>query len=306
SPYDALLLAGGGVPRRLAIPGADLPEICYFRTLDDYLALRRQAEPGRGALVIGGGFIGAELAAALAVNKIAVTWLFPGPYPCHRLFPAGLGAALRRLYERHGVRVLAGDVPAQFERSGARVVVRTRAGRELKADLVAAGVGIEPETALARQAGLSVGDGILVDERLRASVPGVYAAGDAARFPCPALGRRLRFEHWDNARGQGAAAGHNMAGGRQDYAHLPYFFSDLFDFGYEAVGEIDSSLETFCDWREENRVGVVYYLKEGRVRGVLACGLWNRMDAARALIRDTKAVKPADLRGLLLAEPAVP
>ena len=304
APYDALLLAPGGAPRRLPIPGGDLSEVRYFRTLDDYLRLRQDAEPGRSALVIGGGFISCELAAALAMNKIAVTMLFPGSTPCRRLFPESLGAALRRLYELHGVRLLAGDVPVEIKRTGSRLETRTRAGHVVRTDLIAAGVGLSPETELARRAGLLVEDGIQVDERLRTSVPNVYAAGDAASFPCAALGRRWRFEHWDNAMRQGAAAGRNMSAGRETYAHLPYFFSDLFDFGYEAVGEIDSGLETLCDWREENRVGIVYYLKDTRVRGVLACGLWNRMEAARALIRSGKAVKPDDLKGLFL-DPAI-
>jgi NADPH-dependent 2,4-dienoyl-CoA reductase/sulfur reductase-like enzyme len=301
--YDRLLLAPGGTPRRLAIPGGDRPDICYFRTVDDYLRLRSEAESGRSALIIGGGFIACELAASLAINKIAVTMLFPGPYPCRRLFPAGPGNYLRRLYERHGVRLLADDAPVSVSRSGPHLTVHTRAGHEVKADIIAAGVGILPNVDLARQAGLAVEDGITVDERLRASRPDVYAAGDAAAYPSAVLGRRLRFEHWDNAQSQGAHAGWNMSGGRETYLHLPYFFSDMFDFGYEAVGEIDSALETFCDWREEYRSGVIYYLKDSRVRGVMAINLWDRMEAARALIRAGKALKPESLRGLILEQP---
>ena len=156
--------------------------------------------------------------------------------------------------------------------------------------MVAVGVGIAPQTALAREAGLTLRDGVVVDKFLETSRPGIYAAGDLAAFPCPALGRRLRMEHWDNARAQGLRAGDNMAGGRQAYDYLPYFFSDLFDFGYEAVGDVDSSLQTRYEWQEENRKGLVYYLKDGRVRGALMCNVWGKVDAARELIMDGEKV----------------
>jgi NADPH-dependent 2,4-dienoyl-CoA reductase/sulfur reductase-like enzyme len=289
--YEKLLLAAGGAPRRLPIPGGGLEGVCYLRTLDDYLYLREQAAPGRCAVVIGGGFIGSEIAAALTSNRLNVTMVFPSPYLCSRVFPEGLGRAVQRAYQDRGVNVLCNDEPVSIEMVRGRFRTRTRAGHEIDSDLVAVGAGIAPQTALASAAGLAVRDGVVVDKFLETSRSGIYAAGDLAAFPCPALGRRLRMEHWDNARAQGLCAGRNMAGGREPYAYLPYFFSDLFDFGYEAVGDVDPALETRCDWQEEDKTGTVYFLKDGRVRGALMCNVWGKVDAARELIlKGDKAV----------------
>ena len=157
--------------------------------------------------------------------------------------------------------------------------------------------------ALAEQAGLAVEDGILVDEHLRTSQEAIYAAGDVARFPNPALGRRVRVEHEDNANTMGAAAGRNMAGAARPYTHLPFFYSDLFDLGYEAVGDLDAGLETVADWKEPHREGVVYYLGDGRVRGVLLWNVWEQVDAARRLIAEPGPFRAQDLPGRLPAAP---
>jgi NADPH-dependent 2,4-dienoyl-CoA reductase/sulfur reductase-like enzyme len=182
------------------------------------------------------------------------------------------------------VRVLAGDVVVAVEERGVEAVVRTRAGAELTADAVVAGLGIEPELGLARAAGLRCGDGIEVDAQLRTSAPDVFAAGDVARFPCEALGGSARVEHEDAALTTGRCAGRNMAGAAETYDHLPFFYSDLFDLGYEAVGRLDPRLETVASWRTPYREGVVYYLEGDRVRGVLLWGVFGQVDAARALI----------------------
>ena len=173
----------------------------------------------------------------------------------------------------------------------------------IEADGVVAGLGIQPNVALAEQAGLAVEDGILVDEHLRTSQEAIYAAGDVANFPNPALGRRLRVEHEDNANTMGAAAGRNMAGAARPYTHLPFFYSDLFDLGYEAVGDLDARLETVADWKEPYREGVVYYLGDGRVRGVLLWNVWEQVDAARRLIAEPGPFRAQDLRGRLPAAP---
>jgi NADPH-dependent 2,4-dienoyl-CoA reductase/sulfur reductase-like enzyme len=288
--FERLLLATGGAPRHLPIPGEDLEGVCYFRTLDDYLNLREKAAPGRSAVVIGGGFIGSEIAAALTMSQVDVTMIFPSSTLCARVLPDSLGRAVQRVYQERGVNVLSNDEPIAIESVRGRLRTLTRAGHEIDADMVAIGVGIAPQTALARAAGLTLRDGVVVDKFLETSRPGIYAAGDLAAFPCLALGRRVRMEHWDNARAQGLRAGDNMAGGRQAYDYLPYFFSDLFDFGYEAVGDVDSSLQTRYEWQEENRKGLVYYLKDGRVRGALMCNVWGKVDAARELIMDGEKV----------------
>jgi len=160
-----------------------------------------------------------------------------------------------------------------------------------------AGLGITPNTALAAAAGLAVDDGIVVDRLLRTSHPAIYAAGDAARFYNPALDRQLRVEHEDNANSMGRQAGRNMAGKEEPYDHLPFFYSDLFDLGYEAVGDLDARLDLVADWQEPFREGVIYYLRDGRVRGVLLWNVWGQVDAARELIAAREPRTPDDLRG---------
>nr|WP_305907441.1 FAD-dependent oxidoreductase [Methylomarinum sp. Ch1-1]MDP4520195.1 FAD-dependent oxidoreductase [Methylomarinum sp. Ch1-1] len=162
-------------------------------------------------------------------------------------------------------------------------------------DAVVAGIGIWPNVHLAEQAGLSVDDGIAVDELLRSGNPDIYAAGDVSNFYNPSLNARIRLEHEDNALTMGKYAGRNMAGKEDFYHHLPYFYSDLFDLGYEAVGLTDSRLETVADWVEPYKKGVVYYMQDGRVRGVLLWNVWERVDAARDLIAQPG---PIDIKGL--------
>jgi 3-phenylpropionate/trans-cinnamate dioxygenase ferredoxin reductase subunit len=145
-----------------------------------------------------------------------------------------------------------------------------------------------------------VDDGVVVDERLRASHPDVYAAGDVAAFPNPALGERTRVEHEDAANSMGRLAGRNMAGRDEPYRELPFFYSDLFDMGYEAVGDTDSRLETVMDWKEPYREGVVYYVRDGRVRGVLLWNVWEKVDDARRLIAEPGPFRPEELKGRLL------
>jgi NADPH-dependent 2,4-dienoyl-CoA reductase/sulfur reductase-like enzyme len=299
--YEKLLLATGGTPRRLPIPGADLEGISYFRTLDDYNALRGATSQGKSALVVGAGFIGSEIAAALNQNGVQVTMLFRSDYLVSRVFPESLGRAIQDVYLKRGVRILHRDTPASFEKRGGRFLTRTSGGQEIESDLLVVGVGIAPETALARSAGLALENGIVVNEYLETANPHIYAAGDNAFFPYQALGERTRVEHWDNALSQGKLAGRNMAGAREPYTHMPYFFSDLFEFGYEAVGKVESRLETFADWQKENDTGVVYYLADGRVRGAMMCNVWGKVDAARELIRAGKPRAVADLRGAIRA-----
>jgi NADPH-dependent 2,4-dienoyl-CoA reductase/sulfur reductase-like enzyme len=141
-----------------------------------------------------------------------------------------------------------------------------------------------------------VGNGVVVNAYQQTSHHDIYAAGDNAWFPYRALGKEMRIEHWDHAVNHGKQAGRNLAGAGEPYDYLPYFYSDLFRFGYEAVGEVDSRLETFADWQEENRTGVIYYLQEGRVRGVMMCNVWEKVEAARELIKSGGQVGQGDLR----------
>jgi NADPH-dependent 2,4-dienoyl-CoA reductase/sulfur reductase-like enzyme len=256
--------------------------------------------------VIGGGFIGAEIAAGLAINAKEVTVAFPEEALGSRVFPRELGLSLNGYYEEKGVRVLAKHEVAGVTPRGERLAVELRpidggAPSEVLVDGVVAGIGIQPNVELARSAGLEVGDGILVDELLRTSRPDIFAAGDVASFVSPALGTRIRVEHEDNANAMGRAAGRAMAGAAEPYHHLPFFYSDLFELGYEAVGQIDARLEVVADWRTPNREGVVYYLQDGRVRGVLLLNVWEQVDAARRLICEPGPFRAVDLEGRLPA-----
>jgi NADPH-dependent 2,4-dienoyl-CoA reductase/sulfur reductase-like enzyme len=292
--YERLLLATGGRPRRLPFGGED---VIYFRTLDDYRHLRALAGERARFLVIGGGFIGSEIAAALAMNARSVTMVFPDPGIGARIFPAELSASVTGYYRERGVEVLAGASVTAIEREGNSLRLATGDGRTLEADAVVAGLGIEPRVELAADAGLPVADGIVVDDRGR--VDGherVFAAGDVARFPEAALGGDRRVEHEDHANSHGRLVGANMAGADQPYDHLPFFYSDLFDLGYEAVGEVDSRLRTIAELSELGDEGIVYYLDdEGRPRGVLLWNLFGRVEAARDLIRAGEPVEPGAL-----------
>jgi NADPH-dependent 2,4-dienoyl-CoA reductase/sulfur reductase-like enzyme len=292
--FDRLLLATGGRPREL--PFAD-DGVIYFRTLADYRRLRGLAAPGRRVAVIGGGFIGSEIAAALVGQGCRVTLLFPDAGISSRIFPADLAGFLVGYYRDHGVEVLAGEQVTGVRRRGDEFEVETRSGQRLVVDAVVAGIGLEPNVELARDAGLAVDDGIVVDDRLRASPPDVFAAGDVARFAAPALGRRMRVEHEDNALTMGRAAGRAMAGDDTPYRHLPFFYSDLFDLGYEAVGELDARRETRADWAEMPfRRGIVAYVEDERIRGLLLWNVWDKVPAARALIGEAMPPTMAELR----------
>ncbi len=298
-PYGKLLLATGGRPRQLDIPGGDLPAISYYRTLADYRRIREQAAAGESAIVVGGGFIGSEMTAALHSNGVSVAMVYGGPYLVDRVFPEDLGRALQADYVSRGITTHAEDVPVAFEEHDGRIAVTTKSGQKIEADFAIVGIGIQPETTLAEQAGLEIGNGIVVDEFQQTSDRSIFAAGDVAAFPYEALGGRMRIEHWDHALNHGKQAGKNMAGAQEAYSYMPYFFSDLFEFGYEAVGQVDSRLAVVADWREEHKTGVLYYLADDMVRGVMLCNVWDKVEEARALIRAAKKVEPGELMGAI-------
>ncbi len=296
--YDKLLLATGGRPKPLAVEGADLDTIHYFRYLEDYLYLETHLERIRSVLVIGGGFIGVELAAALAHAGRSVILVYPEDYPLRQVLPRDLGEFVAEYYRSKGVETVSGESVATLMPQLGTVRALMRGGLEVQVDLVVAGVGIRPATDLADAIGLEVDDGILVDEQLRTSHPDIYAAGDVAEFPCQALGERMRVEHWDNAIHMGQCAGANMAGAGRTYDHLPMFFSDQFDLGWEAVGKVDSRLQTIPVWKEPFREGIVYYVEEGQLKGVLLWNVWERVEWARDLIASGKSMSTEELTAL--------
>lgn len=294
--YGKLLLATGGTPRRLKLASE---QIIYFRTYDDYRRLRLLANEQLRFAVLGGGFIGSEIAAALRMAGREVVMLVPEDGIGARVFPADLSRSLVGYYKEQGVDLRTGEGLARLTPRGGKVLVETTSGTELAVDVVVAGLGIQPSVDVAEQAGVHVENGIVVDELLRTDVPDIYAAGDVANFFSPALGTRVRVEHEDNANTMGAAAGKAMAGQGEPYHHLPFFYSDLFERGYEAVGELDSRLDTFADWKEPFKEGVVYFLKGGRVRGVLLWNVWGKVDDARKLITEPGPFTGENLRGRL-------
>ena len=294
--FEKLLFATGATPRRLPF---DEDSIIYYRTVNDYQNLRAMAEKGQRFAVIGGGFIGWEIAAALAMNGKEVVMLFPGVAIGSHIYPLELARYLNEFYRQKGVNVVPGSSVVGLRNSPKGIVVKTKSQGEFPVDGVVAGIGVTPNIELARSAGLEIENGIVVDELLRTKNPDIYAAGDVANFFSPALGKRLRVEHEDNANSMGRAAGRAMAGNAAPYHHLPFFYSDLFDLGYEAVGELDPGLETVADWKDPHREGVVYYLRDGRVRGVLLWNVWGAVDAARELIAAPTPFRSGDLKGRL-------
>ncbi len=297
--YEKLLLATGGSPRRLPF-GND--QIIYYRTLADYRRLRALTEKGQRFAVIGGGFIGSEIAAALTSNQKEVVMIFPGKTIGERVFPPDLSQFVSDFYQHKRVDLWTGEKVSGVETREKQLVVKTSSQRETLVDGVVAGIGIEPNVELAEAAQLNVENGIVVDEFLRTSQLDIYAAGDVAAFFNPALRKRMRVEHEDNANTMGRSAGLNMAGQPTPYDHLPSFYSDMFELGYEAVGELDSRLETFADWKLPNKEGVIYYLENHRVRGVLLWNVWGQVDAARALIAEPGPFKPDDLKGRIICK----
>ncbi len=297
--FEKLLLATGGSPRRLPFGGDN---VIYFRTVDDYRRLRGLADRGEHFLVVGGGFIGSEIAASLTHSDKRVTMVFPEPSIGNSIFPADLSSFLNDYYREHGAEVLSGHVVSDVENRGDRVAVTVTTNdssetREIVVDGVVAGLGIEPNVDLAQQAGLAIEDGILVDSNLNASHPDVYAAGDVANYCNDVLERRIRVEHEDSANTMGAAAGKAMAGAGEPFSNIPYFWSDMFDLGYEVMGHIDSGMETVADWKDEFKEGVVYYLEGTRVRGVLLWNTWDKWGPAGDLVADVGPHSAADLMG---------
>ena len=296
--YRKLLIATGGTPRRLPSGSGDF---IYYRTFADYQRLRKSVKPGARIAVIGGGFIGSEIAAAMAMNGCKVTMLFPDDAIGARVYPDALADAITAYYREKGVDVRAGITAKGGAADADGVTIELSDGDTLRADAVVAGLGITPNTRIADEAGLEVGNGIVVNDHLQTSDPDIYAAGDVASFPAPALGHRLRVEHENAAVTMGARAGKCMAGQDAPYDELPFFYSDLFELGYEAVGTLDSRLETVEQWVTPFREGIVYYLDAGRVRGVLLWNTWGQVDAARNLIAAPGPFDAETVRGRLPA-----
>ena len=293
--YDKLLIATGGSPKHLSFGNGN---IIYFRNFQDYKHLRELSERGNHFVVIGGSFIGSEIAAALTMVGKKVTMIVRGEAISEHIFPNDLPHFLNDYYRQKGVEVLTHESAADVQKVGERFKVQMESGLAIEADGVVAGIGIRPNLDLAKEAGLQIDDGIVVNERLETSISDIFAAGDAANFYHAALEKRTRVEHENNAVEMGKLAGRNMAGASEIYTHVPMFYSDLFDLGYEAVGEMGSKMEIVADWQEKPfKKGVVYYLDSDRVRGVLLWNVWEKVEEARALLKEKGPLKEKDLLG---------
>lgn len=299
--FDRLLLATGAAPRRLEVPGADLAGIHYLRTAADADAIRAAAARAHRAVVVGGGWIGAEVAASLRQLGLPVTLIADGAVPLERVLGTEVGTVYRDLHLAHGVELVTHQRAVAFRGRTMVEAVETADGRLIAGDLVVVGIGARPRTELAEAAGLETADGIVVDEYLETSVPGVFAAGDVAAAWHPLLGSRLRVEHWDNARRQGRAAARNLLGANEAYARIPYFFSDQYDLGVEYTGYAPTFDRVVFRGDPAGRAFIAFWLRGGSVVAGMNANVWGVNDAIRGLVA---ARQPVDIERL--TDSAVP
>jgi 3-phenylpropionate/trans-cinnamate dioxygenase ferredoxin reductase component len=288
--YDRLLLATGAEPRRLSIPGGELDGVLYLRSVADCDALRGRLDRGGAVVVIGAGWIGAEVAASARQRGLDVTVIDPLTVPLERVLGTEVGAVYRDIHLDHGVQMLLGTGVEAFEGGTAVERVRTSDGRELECDFVVVGVGVQPRTGLAAQAGLAVDNGILVDEHLQTGAPGVFAAGDVANAHHPFYGERIRVEHWANALHQGPVAAHSMLGDPDVYDRLPYFFSDQYDVGMEYAGFARTWDRVIFRGDPATREFVAFWLSGDRVVAGMNVNVWDVIDPIQRLIAERVAV----------------
>src|SRR5919112_1063136 len=293
--YDRLLLATGSEPRRLAIPGGDLDGVMYLRSVQDSDALRERLDRGGAVVVIGAGWIGAEVAASARQRGLDVTVVQSASVPLERVLGAEIGAIYRDIHSDHGVRMLTGTGVEALEGNAAVERVRTSDGRVVECDFVVVGVGVQPRTGLAADAGLAISNGILVDARLRANAPGVFAAGDVANAQHPFFGEPIRVEHWANALNQGPAAARGMLGQAALYDRLPYFFSDQYDVGMEYCGLARGCDRVVVRGDPAAREFIAFWLFDDRVMAGMNVNVWDVTDPIKQLIQERVAVNDRDL-----------
>jgi 3-phenylpropionate/trans-cinnamate dioxygenase ferredoxin reductase subunit len=299
--YARLLLATGAEPRRPAIPGAELDGVLYLRSVADCDRLRARIAHGGSVVVVGAGWIGSEFAASARQGGLEVTVIDHEPVPLARVLGPQVGAVSRDLHLEHGVRLQLGTSVAGFEGAGAVERVRTSDGHTHACDFVVVGVGVQPRDGLAAAAGITVENGILVDEHLETSVPGVFAAGDVANARHPFYGERIRVEHWANALRQGPVAALNMLGRETAYAELPYFFSDQYDAGMEYSGFARSWDRVVFRGDPASREFLAFWLAGERVLAGMNFNVWDVNETVQRLIRAGTAVDAERL-----ADPDVP
>jgi 3-phenylpropionate/trans-cinnamate dioxygenase ferredoxin reductase component len=272
--YGTLVIASGTRARPLLVQGADLPAVHTFRTIEDALAVSADAEGAHKVLVVGGSFIGSEVAASLRLRGLEVTIVEMGPRLVPALCSDELSQQFTELYRERGVDVLLDETIEEFRGNGQMLTgARTESGREIEAFLVVVGIGVVPNTEFLEGSGIALDNGVVVDQRFHASVKDVYAVGDVARFNDLVAGRSRRIEHWGNADKQGALLGRNLAGGRKQYAEVAVFFTKLFDLQLQVYGDLDGGVDEFVlrgSVAEGRLLG--FYLRDGRLTGAVAAG----------------------------------
>jgi 3-phenylpropionate/trans-cinnamate dioxygenase ferredoxin reductase subunit len=299
--YDRLLLTTGAEPRRLRIPGAELDGVLYLRSVGDSDALRHRLDRGGRVAVVGAGWIGAEVAASARQRGLDVTVIDPLAVPLERVLGAEVGAVYRDIHADHGVRMLMGTGVAAFEGDAGVERIRTDDGRAVDCDFVVVGIGVQPRSGLAAEAGIATDNGILVDEHLQTGATGVFAAGDVANAHHPLYGERIRVEHWANALHQGPVAARAMLGRPAVYDRVPYFFSDQYDVGMEYAGHARQWDRVVFRGDPASREFIAFWLSGDRVVAGMNVNVWDVTDAIQRLIRERATVEDARL-----ADPDVP
>jgi 3-phenylpropionate/trans-cinnamate dioxygenase ferredoxin reductase component len=299
--FSAVVLATGAEPRRLDVPGADLAGVHYLRDVRDSLHLGDAVRRGGRVAVIGGGWIGSEVAASARQMGGEVVLIDRAAVPLQRVLGDEVGEVFRSLHEDNGVKLRSETGVVELRGTGRVEQVVLSDGRTEAADVVVVGIGVTPRVGLAEAAGLEVADGIVVDELLRSSAPGVYAAGDVASAWHPHYRERLRIEHWANALNQGATAGTNAAGGTEAYTRLPYFFSDQYDLGLEYVGASHPGDTVVVRGDTAAREFIAFWQRDGIVTAAMHVNVWDVIEDLKAIVASGRVI---DARRL--ADPAVP
>jgi 3-phenylpropionate/trans-cinnamate dioxygenase ferredoxin reductase subunit len=306
--YDKALVCTGGRNRRLPIPGIDLDGVLGLRTVTDADRLRDEARPGRRAVVVGMGFIGSEVAATLRGLGLEIVAVEAFNTPLERVLGSEVGRAIAELHREHGVDLVLGDGVEAFEGAGRVERVRTSRGRLIECEFAVVGLGIEPVVEIAATAGVELDNGVVVDDRCRTSVEGIYAAGDVANHLHPLFARRIRVEHWLNAIEQGSAAASSMLGKGEPYAEVHWFWSDQYDENIQYAGHHDGWDELVVRGNVEERRFAAFYVKDGVVDAVVALNQGRDVQRAKRLIAARVPVDAAmlgdqevDLRSLVPA-----
>ncbi len=292
--YKKALLATGAAP--IQIPGSP-SGVLYYRALDDYLKLRAETERKETFIVIGGGYIGSEIAAALAMHGKKVSMVFLEKGICARIFPEDMAKYLNEMFTEQGVNILAERIIESIRLNETGYEVVSDRGEVFAADTVIAGLGVRPNINLAQSAGLWIERGVRVNEMLQTSVANIFAAGDCIDFYNPTLDAVIRAEHEEHANRSGEQAGRNMAGANEPYTFLPSAYSDLFDLGYEMIGTIDARLPVVADWTTPYKKGVLYMFDHQQLAGILLVNMYGKLDQARSLLADRQKIRPEDVRG---------